>query len=506
MSKQVIKIASVQGGPFHQSGRQYEIVNFEVPGDGVYDATESYLNVYMSANASNDDNGPLRYLTGSTSFTEKPYLFNSAFIRNYSVDSQTKGHLDGCRFSNVLSQNLLSYTTSKAEKASLQYSSLYNETGPGLPYVFVNKTDGDPTDAADQYTVRNNIFRNYNINPVQEPEVVSVESPVMIPLSYMQSSLFKMEELPLDKLGGFNLQIETDLGAMPKFNIAATPSVACNNATVPDGDSATTLVIPDPTGVNKDKFFYKTQKVTVKFTISGTAQPDATGKTITKVDYDSSTNILTLTLDSPFYNNGTAAAVNLTNISVVHTLFADFSPTVTKMELVLTKIGDKSNVNKLEYTTWDIEMASGAGVGTFQKNYMIEPDVFNAIFMVPNNNSGGAVSKNINGAQVVSNAHNPSFYRLRLNNEDLTNRDVDNLSQSGGVKGKFQASLYYDRVITTLKNGGYDIKDLRENNDELLLCNSLPLTNDTKMLQLTYSASDVNDVYLYKQKLKVVSL
>ena len=106
--------------------------------------------------------------------------------------------------------------------------------------------------------------------------------------------------------------------------------------------------------------------------------------------------------------------------------------------------------------------------------------------------------------------------RLRLNNQDLTDRSI--------IVRPERSPLYYDRLSMTLLNSNIPLKCLngvnfamnetllvnQNNNGEQLIVggNPVPITNTEKLLQvnLEYTGTGLQQLNLYKQVLRSVGI
>jgi len=129
---------------------------------------------------------------------------------------------------------------------------------------------------------------------------------------------------------------------------------------------------------------------------------------------------------------------------------------------------------------------------TEQYNHLfeIEPSTINVI----------ALSKTSASANPISLSDNLSNYRIRIDDIDQTNRDIE-----------YKSSLYYDSLIRTFNNMGssYQLRNLYPtvgNGVEMAIMSN-PVSNspNTQMLQLSYNNSangTAKVLSLYKQVVK----
>ena len=111
-------------------------------------------------------------------------------------------------------------------------------------------------------------------------------------------------------------------------------------------------------------------------------------------------------------------------------------------ELVLKKKnrGDMRGYDQIQYTTYTTEEGFGNSREAFQDLFTIEGDATQAIMMFAQGNDG-----------LISSGPLTSF-RCSLNNIPVTDRDVE-----------VKKPLYYDRLASTLRGAGYNLRNLVQN-------------------------------------------
>lgn len=191
---------------------------------------------------------------------------------------------------------------------------------------------------------------------------------------------------------------------------------------------------------------------------------------------------------------------------------SDASLQVKHSEIVLRKLNAAPAApSKLNYMAITTEQFTGQPQQYFQRMFQLEPQAVNVYIMFDH--------PDVNDIQSVQD--NIKEFRLRLDNEDLTDRQV--LAQLNN-SSKFRSPLYYDRIAMTLLNGNYQLKSLVEDiqgvvkrniNQTLnsrritMIANPVPVSQSEKMLQLNIETSDENGVgkmVLFKQVIRAVNL
>ena len=187
------------------------------------------------------------------------------------------------------------------------------------------------------------------------------------------------------------------------------------------------------------------------------------------------------------------------NYNTIRVTIADATSVTYRMnsaELVLRRVQNPQNVGTINYNTYSTEQVNGNGRTNYTNLFTVEGEASNVILMFPDGNDG-----------LISVNEDIASWRLRLNNNDLTDRDVDK-----------DSPLAHDRLALTLNNMGYSLRNLNKNagksnaqswtgtytdakfNTQLIL-NPLFQTPNTKLLQVNINAggAGVKAVNLYKQ-------
>ena len=117
---------------------------------------------------------------------------------------------------------------------------------------------------------------------------------------------------------------------------------------------------------------------------------------------------------------------------------------IDSAEIVLKTVASPQGIDEIRYDTFSTEQTNGNGLTSFQHQYQVEPEATNVIIMFPTSNARG---------DLISNNNEIDSWRLRLNNDDLTDRSVEQNSP-----------LSYDRKAMTFANMGSKLKNLQQNN------------------------------------------
>ena len=181
---------------------------------------------------------------------------------------------------------------------------------------------------------------------------------------------------------------------------------------------------------------------------------------------------------------------------------ADAKINISTASIVLRKLNKSpAGPAKLNYMAISTEQFTGMNQQYFQRMFQLEAQAVNVIIMFDNPSANAIQSNNDN---IVS-------FRLRLDGEDLTDRDVKCAVGN-------RSPLYYDRLAMTLLNGNYRLKCGLEKSESLgtvpeknltLICNPIPLTQSDKLLQLnivTTQDNGVGNMVLFKQVMRSIAM
>lgn len=503
----VIKISSNQGGRFTASNN---LVDWDIPADGVYDLSKSYVNLMCSVSSVDSDGGnqaifiPQILLKNDDGTVQQNKMSNVAFVKNMSLSCQNKGQIADIRRVDVLRNNLNEYMLSQEEKDSLDNESAVS--------------------SFNQNHQLNSIFREIRKEGTKNSE--NRQSPIRIPLSQL-CNFGKVKQYDTTKYGKTRLHCELNLdrvnvgqylgnddgsggasnwkrgmawNAMKDMNVA-------RDATCGSLDSS--LVYKNL----EDSPVWVGQRIRVSCT--GVAGGRAGGvftnekRTITAINYLPTTagggeGQITITLDEPLQNGQgpLTGGESYTGISIdgdngVHTFSCDYG------ELVLTKISTpQKGSDTITYTEFSTEEHNANGVQNFQRQFSIEPECVN-VFIMKNED-------------IISKRGDLNSWRLRLNNEDLTNRPVG-----------YNSPLALDRINMTLGNSNNKLHNANQQNQRvlnnsigenipasnsvngnqlLLICNPVPQTQQDKMLQVNIdcATASLNKMCLFKECIRVV--
>lgn len=233
----IIKLQSRQGGSWVGGDVSNNLVDWDIPNDGVYDLSRSYINLVVNvtdpavnvANAQGQtwlpQRGQERYaatvanaVVGATpvlvptlawvkDWEQSPSdtvrsqvrIYNPAIVKNCSISSEQVGMLEDIRRSDVLRQNLLNYTLNEDQKKSLEYSSLQQlqDVDDASRSILAELNAGGVKDEA-LCTLKSRLVKDCRI-PIKLNELFEVANMTKYPANKMGKTRVHTE-LNLDKL------------------------------------------------------------------------------------------------------------------------------------------------------------------------------------------------------------------------------------------------------------------------------------------------------------------
>jgi hypothetical protein len=309
--------------------------------------------------------------------------------------------------------------------------------------------------------------------------------------------------------GSMKISITSDADESTKTVAIVGKDLNGNNVT-----QAVALNGPNATTILSVEYYSSIDSITLNAPSTGiisvgahaSAIPHIALRTVTDITYDPATGAQTLTYFSPIINL-LPTGKTLATVSVAPTASDDTNAvlSLSKAELILKKIASPPKPpSQLNYMSWTTEQFSGNDETSFQRMFTLEPEAVNVLMMFPIND-------------LFSQNNDIQNYRLRLDNEDLMNRNV-NISEP-------RDPLYYDCISRTLLNAGYPTSNLNEQNLNCdgdpsdggitqadfkltMISNPVPLTPSNKLLQvnLTSTGGGLKELVLYKQVMRGINV
>jgi len=492
-----VKINSVQGGSFTNTSN---LVDFVIPSSmGVVSLKDSYINLNTQITTTETDTtgGDGVYAVGvewvyqGAGTAVHPKFVNSAIVKNCNIRSDQRGNIENLRRSDQLRQLLSTYTRSQREAfcdsylASNQLINPVNRNNFGI-FREINKTGSIPS-------------RNLDIAPIQ------------ISLADLFGFCDSAPEVDLQKLGTLRVHLELNRDKIEPVIKMIDPTTEWANTDLGDCEDITTA--GDITQLTtKQKFtnldlspFWVGQSLVATGTGGGgSAGLPAPGKkaVVSAIEWDKDNGgVLNITFTESLLTLG--GAETLTAIKLVPYATTTASMDINFAELVVKRVGNPVGIDQINYDTFSTEETNGLGLKSFQNQYQIEADAKDVVIGFPNEDS-----------DLISCNNDIESFRLRLNNQDLTDRLVE-----------VDSPLYYDRVNMTLGNMGESMKNLTQNYgdqdatdwadvyaktdfDVVSVMNPLFITEREKYLQLNINATGngVNKITLFKHLPRSIEL
>jgi len=509
------KLTSIQGGPFSDINR---MIDLDIPEGIQISMKDSFIQLVVSLEGDLEE--VHNYNIGIKDSLVIPY--NTDLIRNCSLSGSKVGALETTKRVNVLRHNLNELAKGTQEKMALVDSiyqvSEYDSYRYLLsPFVELHKIGSVASSYRDAY-LRINLADLFGMgaSPLVD---TSDTGKLRIHLELEKSNKFKVFAQSLFKEG------ESILGYYRASDI--------------DDGSVQNVFTLGTTYQNIDDCpYYVGQNVTVSYrgeVIPETDPPTDPGEqqeletTIAEIDYDSSTGkVVIRTAD--FMEDLEAPYTQYRNISIISFIpEVEITYKIQTCELVLAEYASPQKAPKdYFFNTFTTEEASSQGTSKLNKVFQIEPNAVNAMLMF-----------NDDGPSPLSNNVKLESYRMRIDEMDVYDRDINTNFNSGESDRRIitHDSLHYDSINRTFLNAGLPLRNLSmmamlqrkipedtpfkeedrfpngeigEANRIMVVASPTPVTPLMKNLQfnLTNKANGdiMPDVILFKQVAKAISL
>lgn len=499
-----VKFVSTQGGPFDAASN---IIDFVIPADA-YNLRDSFIQLYTTVEGTDTNvlagtpSGvyATQIKSNSADASGDFHFLNHLFVKNCSATISSRGQVENIRRVDQLRQALNTIAVSSRDNKSDAYLSA-----------------NSMVDAIGDKHL--SIFQEFN----KDGNVISrnVEAPIMIRLGDLMD-FFNAEVYDGQKLGEIRVRLEMNLenkfegvatqpanyitGAAGNFE---TITATANNQVV---DTLTTMNAASPArqdgfqsrGMRNigDSPYFVGQRLTITAD-NGDVNFADTEVQITALSFDAATGKQSLSI-SPTLGPLPAIGNVMDNLRVSGVVQpAAVNVSYNRAEIVMRRYTSMPKVDGgvISYSTFSTEEDVGpAGVSSFQRQYVVEPDADAALILMP-----------LPANEFLSRNANFSSYRLRLNQVDMTDRNVEKNSP-----------LYYDRTASLLDGMGMTLKNLNfnqgegSNNDYVnafganadveFFGTPMPMTQSQKLLQINIDApgGDVPRINIYKHKPRAI--
>lgn len=434
-----VKYVSQQSPPFTSTAN---LIDFVVPASGVYDLHDSYINLNCRAevteNTTAEGTGIYNIICNwVTADAEKPHFENVAVIKNANMSCNTKGRLENIRRVDILRNNLATYNKSQVEALNEGYIDISQIADP------INQQIRSP-------------FVNFN----KEGTIKSSYNEIT-PISIRLSDIFDFcntREFDSDKCNGFRIHLELNrdkLALASAYDTSTgTHAIEPEEAFVFQTLSAPSLgnTIKVGAGTTALKFtslaqvpYYVGMKLKITATNNNGAPavaPAGVPVVVSNVGWDRETGEVTLQFETNWGGGAPlAGAQTWTDITAVPERPASATLDMFGAELVLKRVDDPEGYSKIRYNTYSTEEVNGNSATNYTNLFTCEPEATSALFMFPDGNDG-----------LISNNNDIQEWRLRLNNVDLSDRNIARATP-----------LAYDRLHSTLTSIKEELRNLRQN-------------------------------------------
>ncbi len=481
---EIVKINSSETGSF---SAQKNRISFIIPeSDDVVDLSKSYINVNMSLNGDGTN-----VSASNVSFTDNGAVTHSVhtsmLVKNVAVDCAKKGLLESIRRADIYSSTKKQYEEDDEDKID------NNHLGLNAPRT-KSKFALTP-------------FRELNTDQASR----ELDHDVRIPLKDILG-LGAVPQYDLSKFGRTKIACEMNFDKIASdFSLGAGDgawtvdtnelgAMAPTSARSSGGDIDETVLKTTKTYEMEEWKDHSPFWVGQQLAVTRTDKVGAATVTVrlTAIAFDSASKQLQLTTTPSYGKSGDNAAIS--SISVVGVNPATNTLVINSAELVIEYNADKDAPSQVSIMTATTEEDNGANRTTLNKQYAIEPEAMGLIVALPQANS------------IFSNKTFLS-YRVSVDNEPLTNRDVDRASP-----------LDYDRKARYMQNKGKSLECLREKQlnkthaprtnqantvryDSLnnAILETLPITPGMKNLGLEINSQgghEINDIVIFKEMIK----
>jgi len=491
----VSRISAEQGGTVDGN---HQLLDFIIPNDGsIVDLSKSYFslkfrnnNTHTSANIANAVfNNSLNL--DDKSAVQTHYTPPVGLVMHAHMSNANKGNIETLRDVNSLRLNQKLYFTDEEEQIRSQLNNVIGASANkswGYISPMIQASNNDMTG---------------NLNGVASRDIdAELRVPMKDIFNFCKNPAYAMSDA-----GDTNVHLELDFGRLSQqsaYNDAdfSTGANASAFGKITDQAGAVTTVVLDKQydeNYREEIPYYIGLPVTsTAGTINGAnaeqGQAGVIFKTIANITYSATTRLVTLTLDSALAGD----TVGLILASVLPTTagFTAFSP-----QLVLYKRGDNPEIQRpYNYTTFSSERDNLGNRLNARRQYEIESECVNVLVATKSDSSSLYSDTPL------------EHYRIAVNNEDITNRDVvirspvrhDRISRYGMNSGKQVKSLMESRLKRLAPFA--DLRSRRENDGEIFfIMEPMPVTDKMKLVEFELKAQSgqtVGEVQIFKELLR----
>jgi len=506
-----LKFAAVQGGPFSNTVRN---ISWQIPGGSVYDLHDSFLTVECTIDTPTDasvdyDGNPLTdcvYQIGVRYTGDVAQVRNPQLVKNVSMSCRARGMLENISRIDQLNDAIYNLTTSQRKNASWNYLAMGTTLDPSgyQHYGFFTESEkiGSVSSQYREAQVQISLNSLMDICNTRAYDARRLgESQIAAEMNFDLLEPYVIVPTPLDAASGLN-----NCDDVAPFGAGGTLDSLTVTAAAAGGGGAGQQGIRDLT----DSPFWVGAKLRVATATQVAAAPAIAGSDfrITSIAV-SDTGAITLGISPsvPMIAGDGYTGITLTALgdSTGVTLG---NINWNTANITLKQLGAPPPVTmpmEIPYRTWrTLQDVGPTGIASFQRVYDIDASADGMIVCFPDStNDISSVNADLDQ------------YRVRVNNVDLTDRNV--------VVAPIPSPLYYDRTAAGLGAMGMQINNLQLTTlDETAvtydaamaggnlkyIVSKLPQTSVNKAVQLSIECpgGDVRKITIFQAQPRVLEL
>jgi len=488
-------ISSKNAGPFTNSNRY---IDFDISENHIIDMSQCFVQLECSITPATEltQLGEVVNLVITNSeFTLLPPM-NVDLIKNCWLNSQKKSlRLEDIRKVNVLRHNLMELTQTTSQKLSHPDSLTQVKT-------------------FDNAQLSSGFTQLVKVGDVQSSYVNNF---IRIPLSHLYE-LGSVKIFDTGKLGVCRVHLELDNLSNFKVDFSQNNTVYDNACEPLSSDGGNTFELTKKYDTLEASPWFVGMNVQLTYT-GGTNDP--LQALITSIAYDQPSGVISLTLSATLPaltppNGYTDIEITPNDYGAI-LVKGTFNVLQANLSVAYNDGLASQSMDVLEYLTWTTEEYS-ANAQFMHKIFEVESNAVNCMLMFQDPE---------NPSNVISNNVTVTNFRMRVDNDDVYNRDivVNNLTTDDIFS---HDPLFYDSLLRTFVNANLTFRNLKcaaltrdDHNDDtdgmltattnqiLILASPLPLTPSSKKVQYDIQCKNaglVKNVILYKQVIRSVNL
>jgi hypothetical protein len=423
-----IKFNSIQAGPFTDNQNR---VSFEIPSNGVYDLSESYINLNTQLDYTDDGtNGNGVYvidLEWDTGVSYHPTFANASVVKNALIRNSKNGMIENIRRVDQLSNVMRTYGQSVLQDVGKSYKAASNQNSN----INLN-----------QYS----IYRDINKVGVVKSKQNNI-APIKIPLKDVFDFCAQASEIDTGRSGAITIEMELNINklrAIQRQNSSDWPSALTADSAFADANTegnANQITTALKFRSLDQSVFYVGQKLLITAEGAGGAGDITDEEAVIDSIVWNADKTLTIEFEEKWGDIGAGESYTKIEVKTKDVVLAEVGVNINFGEIALLQLAKtSSDFDTIEYSTFSTEQTNGNGLQNFQRQFQVEADSDAVIIVFPD-----AETELISVSDITES-------RLRLDNVDLTDRNVDSYSP-----------LHYDRINASMTQMKRTLRNLIEN-------------------------------------------